>query len=66
MSSLNGCCTKKSGLEFTAFPGKVEIVAERQKLEGGFQSSGKIPVLTSNVSFLVGRVEIGVERLKFL
>ncbi len=25
-----------TGLEFTAFPGKVKIVAERQKLEGGF------------------------------
>ena len=29
-----------AGLEFTAFPGKVKIVAERQKLEGGFPPEG--------------------------
>ena len=28
------------GLEFTAFPGKVKFVAERQKLEGGFPKEG--------------------------
>ncbi len=35
-----------TGLKFTAFPGKVKTVAERQKLEGGF-STIKVPFLTS-------------------
>ncbi len=47
----------------------VKIVAERQKLEGGF-SGRKVPVLTSinakKPRFSVGKVEIEAERSKFL
>ncbi len=53
-------CTERTGLEFTGFPGEVKIVAERQKLEGGFHQKGTFLTSTNAKSrrLLVRKVEI--------